>query len=51
MLQIPGRHAMAAACEVLKTRYSRLNESLFKIAADIPRRRAVKRQIAALGAN
>ena len=42
---------MAAADDILKTRYSLFYESLLNIAANVPRRRAVKRQIAALGAN
>ena len=51
VLQILRRHAVTAANNILKTRNARLDEGFIDVAANISRRRAVKRQITALGAD
>src|SRR5580765_1393469 len=50
VLQIRGRHAVAAANNILETRNSRFDECFLNVATNVSRRRAVKRQITALGA-
>jgi hypothetical protein len=42
---------MAATNEILKTRYARFDKCFLNVATDVARWRAVKWQIAALGAN
>src|SRR6266498_975231 len=51
ILQIGWSHAVTAADDILPTRYAGFDKRLFNIAANVSRRRAVKRQITTLRAD